>query len=81
MMSFPKPGITLAMDFPWRGNKTAALLDAFDEITAEANGRVYPAKDARMSGKHFRQYYPLWETFMQYKDPCISSSFIRRVLD
>ncbi len=80
MMSFPKPGITLAMDFPWHGDKTATLLDAFDSITAEAKGRVYPAKDSRMSGKHFRQYYPNWERFMQYKDPCISSSFIRRVL-
>ena len=80
MMSFPKPGITLAMDFPWHGDKTAALLDAFDSITAQAKGRVYPAKDSRMSGKHFRQYYPNWERFMQYKDPCISSSFIRRVL-
>jgi hypothetical protein len=80
MMSFPKPGITLAMDFPWNGAKTATLLDAFDTITAEAKGRVYPAKDARMSGKHFRQYFPNWERFMQYKDPCISSSFIRRVL-
>src|SRR6185503_16200651 len=32
MLSFPRAGITLAIDFPFRGNETLRLLDELDEI-------------------------------------------------
>ncbi|GIK64589.1 MAG: FAD-linked oxidase [Chloroflexota bacterium] len=79
MMSFPMPGVTLALDFAFNGEKTLKLLDELDMIVREAKGRVYPAKDARMSPENFRAYYPQWEEFAHYIDPKFSSSFWRRV--
>ena len=79
-MSFARPGITLALDFP-RREPVVRLLEHLDEIVAAAGGRLYPAKDARMSGEHFRQFYPQWKEFSQYIDPKFSSSFWRRVTD
>lgn len=81
MLSFPRPGATLALDFPNTGSATFALLDKLDEIVANAGGAVYPAKDARMSGAHFRQYFPRLEAFSAFVDPQFSSSFWRRVTE
>jgi len=78
-MSFPTEGFTLALDFSNRGEETTKLFDALDKIVNEAGGRLYPAKDARMSGKNFRHYYPNWEKVEKLRDPAISSSFWRRV--
>ena len=80
MMSFPKPGITLALDFPIRDGKTFALVDRLGAMTAEAGGRLYPAKDARMTGEQFRNFYPRWQEFSAYIDRRFSSSFWRRVM-
>jgi hypothetical protein len=79
MLSFPRPGATLALDFPNEGPETFRLLDRLDAIVAAAGGAVYPAKDARMSGEHFRAYFPRHEAFMPFMDPGMSSSFWRRV--
>jgi len=46
----------------------------------QAKGRVYIAKDARMSKKAFHAYYPQFNDFLKLKDPCFTSSFLRRVL-
>jgi FAD/FMN-containing dehydrogenase len=81
MLSFPRAGTTLALDFPIAGQTTFRLLDRLDSIVANAGGAVYPAKDARMSGEHFRQYFPRWETFHSFIDPAMSSSFWRRVME
>ena len=79
MLSFPRPGVTLALDFANRGDKTRALLAQLDAITLATGGAVYPAKDACMSAQHFQQYYPQWAQFAEYIDPVFSSSFWRRV--
>jgi FAD/FMN-containing dehydrogenase len=79
IMSFPAPGITLALDFPIRREVSFALLDRLADITAEFGGRMYPAKDACMSAAHFQQFYPQWEQFSAYVDPSFSSSFWQRV--
>lgn len=73
-------GATLALDFPIRGPSTFALLDRLDALVVEAGGRIYPAKDARMSGATFRRGYPKLEEFMKFVDPQFSSSFERRVM-
>ncbi len=78
-LSFPQTGATLALDFPNRGATTLALLENLDQIVSAANGRVYPAKDARLAGVCFRQQYPAWQQLQQYRDPQFSSSFWRRV--
>jgi len=79
MMSFARPGVTLALDFPNQGAATLQLLDSLDSITRQAGGAVYPAKDARMSASSFQQYFPMWQQFENYIDPAFSSSFWRRV--
>jgi FAD/FMN-containing dehydrogenases len=81
MLSFPRPGTTLALDFPNQGTRTLSLLNRLDDIVAEAGGAVYPAKDARMSGTRFRQYFTAWESFRPFVDPRFSSSFWRRVME
>jgi len=79
LLSFPRPGVTLALDFPNRGARTTRLLERLDEVVRASGGAVYPAKDARMSAESFRQYFPEWRAFCAYLDPCFSSSFWRRV--
>ncbi len=79
LMSFPRPGITLALDFANKGDATICLFHRLDVIVREAGGAVYPAKDACMSGESFRAYFPRWEEFATHIDPSFSSSFWRRV--
>jgi FAD/FMN-containing dehydrogenase len=80
MLSFPRPGTSLALDFPNRGADTLQLLESLDEVTRAAGGAVYPAKDARMSAASFQQYFPAWRRFAEFVDPKFSSSFWRRVI-
>jgi FAD/FMN-containing dehydrogenase len=79
ILSFPCAGVTLAIDFPNRGQRTLALMERLDAVVREAGGRVYPAKDARMSAESFQQYYPQWRELLPFIDPDFSSSFWRRV--
>ena len=79
LLSFARPGATLAIDFANGGTATLALLQRLDDITLAAGGAVYPAKDARMSAAAFQRYFPRWREFAQYVDPRFSSSFWRRV--
>jgi L-gulonolactone oxidase len=79
MLSFPRPGTTLALDFANRGASTLALLERLDAIVREAGGRLYPAKDGRISAAMFRAGYPNWADFARHVDPGFSSHFWRRV--
>ena len=79
MLSFPRPGLTLALDFAYGGKKTLQLLEDLDKIVRESGGAVYPAKDARMSAESFQAFFPQWKEFAHYVDPHFSSSFWRRV--
>ncbi|WP_089417244.1 FAD-binding oxidoreductase [Vitreoscilla filiformis] len=79
MLSFPRPGSTLALDFPFQGEATLRLCHELDAVVREAQGALYPAKDARMPGSMFRAGYPDWEAFSTYVDPAFSSGFWRRV--
>jgi FAD/FMN-containing dehydrogenase len=79
MMSFPMPGITLALDIPIRPGVTFPLFDRLAERTRELGGRLYPAKDARMTAAQFQAFYPQWQRFAAYRDPAFSSSFWERV--
>lgn len=79
LLSFPRAGATLALDFPNQGQKTFDLLDRLDEVTQAAHGVVYPAKDSRMSASRFQSYFPQWQALTPFIDPQFSSSFWRRV--
>jgi len=79
LLSFPMPGLTLALDFPNTGAPLAHLFERLDDIVRAAGGRLYPAKDARMPGELFRSGYPRWREFARFIDPHCSSDFWRRV--
>jgi len=80
LLSFPREGVTLALDFPNRGERTARLFGALHATVAAHRGRLYPAKDAHMSGEQFRaQFADVLPRFEAQLDPAFSSSFWRRV--
>ncbi|MDH4216771.1 MAG: FAD-binding oxidoreductase, partial [Gallionella sp.] len=58
LLSFPLAGYTLALDLPLRDEGLFALLNKLDEIVLRHGGRVYLAKDARLSAESFRAMYP-----------------------
>lgn len=78
LLSFPLPGTSLALDFP-QTNKLNTLFQRLDSIVHDAGGRLYPAKDAHMSGEHFRRAYPAWEELEKLRDPILMSRFWKRV--
>jgi FAD/FMN-containing dehydrogenase len=80
LLSFPRPGVTLALDFPNRGTRTHRLLERLDAIVREAGGRLYPAKDARMPRDLFESGYPRLPEFLSYRDPGIRSALSRRLM-
>ncbi|MGA0333952.1 MAG: FAD-binding protein, partial [Kiritimatiellia bacterium] len=79
LLSFPRPGVTLAIDFPNRGQETLRLMSSLDEIVMKNGGALYAAKDARMRREDFEQFTPALDEFVKQIDPAFSSSFWRRV--
>lgn len=79
LLSFPIEGTSVALDFPWQGERLLRLLDELDARVADCGGRVYVAKDARMSPRAFRRFYPRWEELERWRDPAILSHFWKRV--
>jgi L-gulonolactone oxidase len=78
-VSFEGPGASLALDFPNRGETTLKLLDRIDQIVVAAGGKIYPAKDGRMSPATYQAGYPRWRELESLRDPLFSSRFWRRV--
>ncbi|MBF4461021.1 MULTISPECIES: FAD-binding oxidoreductase [unclassified Rathayibacter] len=79
LLSFPAPGVCFALDFP-RTSAALPLFERLDELVLAVGGRLYPAKDARMSREMFEAGYPRLADFTAQRDPGISSGFSRRVL-
>lgn len=79
LLSFPLPGVSLALDFPQRDALNRKLFERMDRIVAEVGGRLYPAKDAHMSGPDFRRAYPQWQRVEALRDPNLLSRFWQRV--
>ncbi|WP_183493588.1 MULTISPECIES: FAD-binding oxidoreductase [unclassified Roseateles] len=80
MLSFPRPGVTLALDFANTGPDLARLFERLDAIVAQAGGRLYLAKDSRMPRSLFEAGYPRLSEFQAYRDPGLSSEMSRRLM-
>ena len=80
MMSFPEKGVSLALDFPNLGSKTISLLDRLDSIVQASKGKIYLAKDARLSRAFYESSYPNLIQFNKYRDEGISSDMSRRLM-
>lgn len=78
LLSFPRPGYTLTLDFPNRGKATLDLLSELDAITVSAGGAVNPYKDARMSAATFAASFPNWRELEALRDPAFISDFWKR---
>jgi decaprenylphospho-beta-D-ribofuranose 2-oxidase len=84
LLSFPMAGSTLAVDLPNTGPAVLALLDKLDEIVIRHGGRVYLAKDVRLSRRAFEAMYPRVDEFRRVKadlDPAgrFDSALARRL--
>jgi FAD/FMN-containing dehydrogenase len=66
-LSFPMEGYSLALDFPIKA-KLFPFLDELDSIVTDHGGRLYLAKDVRMSKKVFRKGYPRWQEFNELRE-------------
>ena len=64
MISFPKEGYTLALDFPVRKG-LFEFLDELDQVVLQHGGRLYMSKDARMKPEVLAAGYPELEKFKQ----------------
>ena len=65
-LSFPIEGYTLALDFKV-DDKVFPLLSRLDAMVLDLGGRLYLAKDARMSESTFKNSYPRWEHFQEVR--------------
>lgn len=81
ILSFPRAGATLALDFPNRGQPTLDLLERLDDVVVAAGGAVYPAKDGRLKRARFVRYFPDWGKILPHVDPQFSSGWWRRVME
>ena len=66
-LSFPMEGYSLALDFKL-DDSLFDFLNELDEIVVKHKGRVYLAKDARMSAKIFEKGYPKLNKFKQVRN-------------
>jgi FAD/FMN-containing dehydrogenase len=71
MLSFPRPGITYALDIPI-SPRIQSIVDALNELVIAEGGRIYLAKDALTRAEHYRAMDPrldAWESVRRKWDP------------
>ncbi len=78
LLSFPRPGVTLAVDFR-NQPELDGLFQRLDRIVRDARGRIYPAKDAHVGAADFQSSYPQWPQLEALRDPALNSRFWKRV--
>jgi len=79
LISFPMAGYTLALDFPMRPG-LLEFLDELDQVVADAGGRIYLSKDARMHKEMFWKTYPnalIFKNVLRKYDP--GNRFVSRL--
>ncbi len=82
-LSFPRPGLTLALDFPAREGMEQFYATLVERVLAYG-GRIYLAKDALLTAVAFARMYPEWpacRAVLERVDPrAIMHSDMRRRL-
>ena len=71
MLSFPKAGLSIAVDLPIT-DRTQVAVDAMNDFVAGVGGRVYLAKDTLTRPEHFRAMeprLPAWQAVRRHWDP------------
>ena len=67
-LSFPIAGWTLTLDIPRAAPGLCAVLDRCDELVAQAGGRVYLTKDARLRPEVVEAMYPRLAEWRRARD-------------
>jgi FAD/FMN-containing dehydrogenase len=85
VLSFPRPGTSVALDLPFRRGHTQALVDALNEVVIGAGGRIYLTKDALTRPEHLRAMEPRLARFAEVRrkwdpDGRLRSALSRRLL-
>lgn len=78
MISFPRNGFTLAIDFR-PGRELAKTFSAMDEVVRAAGGAWYPAKYQRLRRSDFEQAFPAWSEVVAMRDPMVRTGFLERM--
>jgi FAD/FMN-containing dehydrogenase len=78
LLSFCRPGVTLAVDFPNLNESVDRLFSRLDDIVEAAGGALYPSKDARIPERLLWAGFPDLSAFKAFRDPGLSSDFSRR---
>ena len=71
LLSFPRPGFTLALDFPVDA-RTQGLVDRLNDVVLRQGGRIYLAKDAFSRQEQFVAMEPRleeWQRVRRQWDP------------
>jgi FAD/FMN-containing dehydrogenase len=66
MLSFPRPGLTLALDLKV-GAQTPKVVGLLNERVIEYGGRVYLTKDRFSTAEHFRAMEPRLDAFLEVR--------------
>jgi hypothetical protein len=69
MISFPKPGLAIALHMPVdrRDHGTQRVIDALNDVVASEGGRIYLAKDAFTRPEHYRAMEPRLDAWMRVR--------------
>lgn len=66
LLSFPKPGISVALDIPIRDG-TAALISELNRKVIEFGGRIYLTKDLFTTAEEFRDMEPRLQRWLEIR--------------
>ena len=76
VLSFPKPGISLALDIPIR-HDSPQVIQRLNHVVRDAGGRIYLTKDGLSTADDFRAMEPRLDQFLAIKNKWDPSGLLR----